>query len=124
MSNGAATDTPVDLTARGAPAPPSVEIRAEKIDFQPKPYDPTRDRETIRGRIALWLVWTLVGLIAATFVFAAATVLICGSASCNAQTKDLEAVKVVVQLLLTPLVGLVGAVAGFYFGEKSGKDGS
>lgn len=68
-------------------------------------------------------MWALVGLIAATFVLAAATVLICGSVSCNTQTKDLEAVKVVVQLLLTPLVGLVGAVAGFYFGEKSGKSG-
>jgi len=116
----AAPSVPVDLSKIGG-VTESGQPRVGPVET--KPYDPTRDRENIRGQIALWLVWTLVGLIAATFLFAAGTVLTCGSASCNNQTKDLEAVKVVVQLLLTPLVGLVGAVAGFYFGEKSGKTG-
>ncbi|HEX8665881.1 MAG TPA: hypothetical protein VF744_17845 [Beijerinckiaceae bacterium] len=116
-------DEPVDLTTRGAPAAARLEDRAAAIQPHTEPYDPSRDREETRGRIAMYLVWTLIILVAATFVFAIVTVLGCAVASCNTQTKDLEAVRMVVQLLLTPIVGLVGAVAGFYFGEKSGKPG-
>ena len=114
---------PIDLTTRGTPAAAPLEDRAAAIRLYLEPYDPSRDREETRGKIAMRLVWTLIVLVGATFVFAIATVLGCAAASCNTQTKDLEAVRVVVQLLFTPVVGLVGAVAGFYFGEKSGKPG-
>lgn len=91
-----------------------------------KPYDPTADRETIRGTIALALVWTLVGVIGAVVVTGLVTIYACHSgATCNAETMDLKTIRAVIELVLTPLIGLVGAVTGFYFGEKSaaGKSG-
>jgi hypothetical protein len=39
--------------------------------------------------------------------------------ACTAETTDLKSIRSVIELILTPLVGLVGAVTGFYFGEKS-----
>ncbi len=47
----------------------------------------------------------------------------CYEVTCKTQTKDLEAVNRIVRLLLTPIIALVGAVAGFYFGEQSAKSG-
>ena len=46
--------------------------------------------------------------------------------ACTAETVDLKSMRSVIELVLTPLVGLVGAVTGFYFGEKSasGKAGA
>ncbi|MEH2587373.1 hypothetical protein [Bradyrhizobium sp. AZCC 1721] len=85
-----------------------------------KPYDPTPDRENIRGTIALWLVWTLVGVVAAVVVTGLITIYGCHVAnSCTPETNELKAIRVVIELVLTPLVGLVGAVTGFYFGEKT-----
>ena len=86
-------------------------------------YDPAQDRENIRGNIAMRLVWTLVALVGGSFLLAAASIALCSGTACNASTASLEPVKAVVQLLLTPVVGLVGAVTGFYFGEQSGRDG-
>ena len=83
------------------------------------PYDPSRDRESMRGKIAMRLVWTLMALVAGAFGLAVASVVICGSSACNAATASMEQVKTIVELLLTPMVGLVGAVTGFYFGEQS-----
>ena len=85
-------------------------------------YDPARDRENIRGNIAMRLVWTLVALVGGSFLLAAASIALCSGTACNASTASLEPVKAVVQLLLTPVVGLVGAVTGFYFGEQSGRN--
>lgn len=39
--------------------------------------------------------------------------------NCADGALELTALRVLVELILTPLVGLVGAVTGFYFGEKS-----
>ena len=73
----------------------------------------------MRGKIAMRLVWTLVALIAGAFLLAVASVVVCGTSACNAATASMEQVKTIIELLLTPLVGLVGAVTGFYFGEQS-----
>jgi negative regulator of sigma E activity len=88
--------------------------------FSEKPYDPLPERENIRGQIAQWLIWTLVGVVACVVLTAILTTVNClQKDSCADQALDLSALRTVVELILTPLVGLVGAVTGFYFGEKS-----
>jgi hypothetical protein len=88
--------------------------------FREKPYDPLPARENIRGQIAQWLIWTLVGVVAAVVITAILTTIGCLKASsCAQEALGLPSLRAVVELILTPLVGLVGAVTGFYFGEKS-----
>lgn len=80
------------------------------------PYDPTPDREVKRGQIALLLVGTLVGLVGFAFViFIVVEVIIANWPDAKV---NIDHIRVFVEMLLTPMVGLVGAVAGFYFGEK------
>jgi hypothetical protein len=93
---------------------------AEAANLEAKPYDPAPDRENIRGKIAQAFVWTLVCVIAAVVVTGLATMVACHAKDvCSADTTELKTVRVVVDLVLTPLIGLVGAVTGLYFGEKS-----
>ncbi len=81
-------------------------------------YNRDDDRERKRGEIALRLVWLLgfvvVGGLLLTLVpplCARAGVAACGDFS-------VEDIKPMVEALITPLVGLVGAVTGFYFGSN------
>jgi len=102
-------------TAAAGAAPP-----ATPGEIVEKPYDPTADRETIRGTIALALVRALVCVIAAVVLTGLVTAYAChGGSACNAETMDLKSIRAVIEMVLTPLIGLVGAVTGFYFGEKS-----
>lgn len=71
-----------------------------------RPYDPSRTREWVRAAIALLLIGLLTGTIAASFA-----ILWIGPFGIS-DTKELLAV------LLSPLVGLVGAATGFYYGSK------
>lgn len=71
------------------------------------PYDPAEDREKIRGRIAIALISLLIGLISLLFVAILVGVV---------QIDDLDKI---VATVLTPILGIVGAVIGFYFGGKS-----
>jgi hypothetical protein len=89
------------------------------------PYDPGPDREKARGEIALSLVWTLVGIVIAALLMALVTAIRCSSIRhpCSTEATNLVALKTILETLLTPLVGLVGAVTGFYFGDKSGRGG-
>lgn len=116
-----------DLTMLGATTSASGAILPPPVSqFIDKPYDPTPDRENIRGTIALWLIWTLVGVITIVVLTGIVTMHGCHLPnSCSPETNELKAVRVVIELVLTPLVGLVGAVTGFYFGEKTaaGKPG-
>jgi hypothetical protein len=73
--------------------------------FRDKPYDPSQDREKIRGRIALILTCCLVGIVAVSLILILTLV-------------DIEKIKDTLEIILSPVVGLVGAVTGFYFGEK------
>jgi hypothetical protein len=108
-----------DLNKLGAPGVDNVAIPAGRI--VEKPYDPAPDRENIRGTIARTLVWTLVGVIAAVILTGLATVVACHAKdACSTETIELKTIRAVIELVLTPLIGLVGAVTGFYFGEKSG----
>jgi hypothetical protein len=104
---------PASATAAGAPP-------ASASELIEKTYDPTLDRETIRGTIAQALVWTLVMVIGAVVLTGLVTIYGCHvKDTCAADTVELKTIRVVIELVLTPLIGLVGAVTGFYFGEKS-----
>lgn len=113
----------IDLSAEPVPgrsvARPSL---VEQLATQPK-YDPDRDREQKRGQIAGTLVTLLVVLTSAPFL------LILLRAVCVRATGDAEAtatcggfpaidMKDLLNTVLTPVVALVGAATGFYFGEK------
>ena len=70
-------------------------------------YDPAQDREKIRGQIAMALIILLIALIALLFLAILASVV---------KIADLDKI---VATVLTPIMGIVGTVIGFYFGEKS-----
>lgn len=102
-------------TAGPAPAPPPPEDEGQ--------YDPSKDRELIRGQIALILTWCLVGVVGVATLAGLLTAVVCMShgAQCSAPTMELKTIGTLATIVLTPLVGLVGAVTGFYFGEKAGR---
>jgi hypothetical protein len=111
---------PRDLTEIN-PAPSSAPSASDLVQAPTEePYNPAPERENVRGTIALLLVWTLVVLIALVVVVGIVTAYNCHlKDACTAETTDLKSIRAVIELVLTPLVGLVGAVTGFYFGEKS-----
>lgn len=111
---------PKDLTEIN-PAPAGVSSPSDVIQSPTEePYDPAPARENVRGMIALLLVWTLVAVVALVMIVGIVTAYGCHlKESCTPETADLKSIRAVIELVLTPLVGLVGAVTGFYFGEKS-----
>lgn len=86
-------------------------------------YDPSRDRETVRSRIALWLVFLLGVIVLFPFVILSlrtgCRLLSQGPDICSLLT--ITEITDTVNLLLTPVIGLVGAVTGFYFGENKSR---
>jgi hypothetical protein len=70
-------------------------------------YDPTRDRETIRGWLAIVLLVLITIIVIASL---AALVLF--------QT-ELNTIKEWLTIVFGPLTTLFGTITGFYFGEKS-----
>lgn len=115
MAEGVDLNTLGATPPAGTATPPSV-----ASSIVEKPYDPTADRETIRGTIAQALIWTLVAVIGAVVLTGLFTVYSCNAKdACTGETIELKTIRVVTELVLTPLIGLVGAVTGFYFGEKS-----
>jgi hypothetical protein len=111
--SGKAPPRDFDLT-KIEPATPPVTGQNTKPGFTA--YDPSPHREEKRGQIALLLVGTLVGIVAGAFaIFVVFDILL---AIWPSAKLSFDHVKAVVEMLLTPMVGLVGAVAGFYFGEK------
>ncbi|MFM7690092.1 MAG: hypothetical protein ACKPAC_11645 [Alphaproteobacteria bacterium] len=75
--------------------------------FGAAPYDPAQDREKVRGWIASALIILLIGLISLLFVAILFRMV---------RVDDLDKI---VATVLTPIMGIVGTVIGFYFGEKS-----
>jgi hypothetical protein len=70
----------------------------------------------MRGRLAIGLVFALVALMGLTFVY----LLILSRRFGSLTTDDLIAlIPMVGTTLLTPLVGLIGAVMGFYYGGQT-----
>jgi hypothetical protein len=110
-----------DLNKLGAPDSDAATPSGRIIE---KSYDPAPYRENIRGSIALALVWTLVVLIAIVVLTGLVTEAACHAKdACSTETIELKTTRVVIEMVLTPLIGLVGAVTGFYFGEKSAAGG-
>jgi hypothetical protein len=70
------------------------------------PYNPSRMREGVRGALAFGLLLLLVGIVVGSFAL-----LLTGA--------DPEQSKAWLQVVLTPIVGLVGAATGFYYAERS-----
>jgi hypothetical protein len=120
VSDGSQSDRSQPVDESLAPSPPEVldlttrpgEQEASRGLNQPeeKPYDPAPERERKRGLIALVLVSALCGMIVLAFAFMFIMPL---------TTENIEALKSGLALIFAPIVGLVGAVTGFYFGEKS-----
>ena len=83
-------------------------------------YDPAKAREGVRSELAKGLVLLLAVVVIGPYI------LILGGVICDAIGSDTPAcnrlpgmtLKEATDTLLTPLVGLVGAVTGFYFGEN------
>ncbi len=93
----------IDLSSKDMP------LRAS-ADPHREPYDPSRDRERVRGVVALLMIGLLIGI-----VIAMIGGLITGYLSADATEK-------VAAVILSPVVGLLGAVLGFYYGEQSRRD--
>lgn len=74
-------------------------------------YDPAEARENVRGRLAYVVVGLFALLVILSLSFAYILV-----------TDDpaLQRLLQVIGVLLSPVVALVGAVTGFYYGEKAG----
>ena len=72
-------------------------------------YDPAEDRERVRG----WIALALVGLLAALAIIAFAMLQFHGAPASD--------IKALLDVLIGPIVGLVGTVTGFYFGQKSNR---
>ena len=87
------------------------------LGIPPRPSEETeKTRERMRGRLAIALVAALVALMALTFVY----LLILSRGFGDLTTDDLIAlIPMVGTTLLTPLVGLIGAVMGFYYGGQT-----
>lgn len=91
---------PLDLTGD----PPSSTGPA----IQEKAYNPEPARERVRGAIAIALIGLLIGLITVLFISVLAKVVL---------VADLDKIAATI---LTPIMGIVGTVLGFYYGAKSG----
>ncbi len=86
-----------------------------------EPFDRSQSRENVRGKIALRLVWLLIAVISIAMLIAGLATLSCTSAAkCPDEFGGLKPVKTILDIVIAPLVGLVGSVIGFYFGEKAG----
>jgi hypothetical protein len=74
------------------------------------PWDPGPDREKKRGHIANVLIYVLAGMVVLSFVYIFVELWIGKS--------EIDNLKAMLEILFAPIIGLVGAVTGFYFGEK------
>lgn len=117
-----ANQGPVDLNSVN-PQGEGAQVVLAGSGLEEKPFDPVKDREGVRGKIALSLVYCFVGIVIAIVGFGFLTTIACGLVACSADISALTSIRVVVELVITPLIGLVGAVSGFYFGEKSANAG-
>ncbi len=97
--------------SRIEPSAPDDEADAAAIPYETSigkaPYEPTRDRERVRGLLAAALIGLLSIVVLGLFV-----ALLAGRLTIP-ELGQLAAVTI------SPIVGLLGAVLGFYFGEQS-----
>ncbi len=98
-----------DFTGEAAEAGTDAGASTAGLSLPPtKAYDPAPEREGIRGKLAIFLLLLLMGVVLVSF------------ASLWFLNKEgFENLKALLELLLAPIVALVGTVTGFYFGEKT-----
>ena len=93
----------------------SLDLTQESQDFQEtesisiEPYDPRPQEDSARRRIA----YILLGLLGFILIWALSTV----TFSPDKADKIVD----VLQLILSPMIALVSAATGFYFGSKEAK---
>jgi hypothetical protein len=75
------------------------------------PYNPTRHREWVRGGIAVFLLVLLAGVIAVSFY----------SVLTPPEQTNTALLEKVLGVIFAPLIALVSAATGFYFGSQSGR---
>jgi hypothetical protein len=122
MSSQHAAEDIQDLTSLGSISGDDSSSDGRLVE---EPFNKEKVQENIRGRIALTLVFTFVGFVGLVVLIVTGVQIACVlRASCAKPEYDLTPVKTIVELILTPLVGLVGTVSGFYFGEKSTRSGA
>jgi hypothetical protein len=86
--------------------PETVALTPRTSSISEKAYDPSRDRERWRGRLAATLVYSLIVLIVASFL------------GLTTKTISIEELKEFAPLFVAPLASLVGVALGFYFGRR------
>jgi hypothetical protein len=94
------------LGPAGVPSAEPAPLTITSLDVD-RPYDPTRARERMRGAIAI----VLLSILGAVVLFAFAALW-----SARVTIDDL---RTLLEILFAPLVGLVGAVTGFYYGSRA-----
>ena len=81
---------------------------ASLVAFEKPPFDSKRHHDEARSTIAFWLLGLLTGLLVATAIgFGGLTT-----------HPTFDQLKSLVELILTPLLTLVSAATGFYFGSQ------
>lgn len=102
-ASGAAGTGALDFTKEPAPAPLRDPIQ--------RSYDPTQDREKLRGQIAISVLALLGSMVVGPFVLIGFHVL------------SLSEVKELLTITYGPIITLAGTAMGFYFGaSKSRQD--
>jgi flagellar basal body-associated protein FliL len=93
----------------------------EGAQAQEQQQQPEREREQTRRRIAYVLIGTLVIVVLASFVY-----IIWLSLRADELTLDalISVIQTIGTTLLAPLVGLIGAVVGFYYGGQTAVQGA
>jgi len=108
LGQGEGSSDAIDLDAQPVPPPPTTASGPPSPppgSFE-RPFDPNPARESVRGLIAQWLVLLLAGIVTAAFWFAA------WRPDARDSLKDL------LQVVLGPVVALVGSATGYYFGSE------
>jgi uncharacterized membrane protein len=107
----------LDLTAEQPAEEELFTLLQRSYPPRPTPAEETeRGREQTRGRIAYLLIGTLVAIVVATFLY----IIWLSADFAQLGTNDLiNVMQSVGTTLLSPLVGLIGAVIGFYFGGQT-----
>ena len=107
MTNGSPSSSPDeegDFTKEAA-SPDAASAGLSPIPT--KPYDPEPEREGIRGSLAILLISLLIGVVAVSFF------------CLWLMPEKFENLKGLLELVFGPIIALVGAVTGFYFGGKT-----
>jgi len=70
----------------------------------------------LREKARQWIAWALVAIFGVEVLGAMAAARFCKT--------DIQNIKDIMELILSPTIGLVGAVVGFYFGSSESASGT